>query len=185
VVGLGVACSSVNDDQAAASGGASGSRVIDGEPAPGGTGGTAATGGAGGTAGSDGGGGSGWTGGSLATGGAGGTGAATCGRMQFMHDFDGQCLPPTDPSFSCAGTYDEQTTATYCIGLGTETIVHGACGSGWAWTCRTGVTNWVCIYDDSETLVKAWNCSENNCYVSSDLSTDGGPACDVGGLVDG
>ena len=114
-----------------------------------------------------------------------GAGGATCGRLEFMHDLEGECLPPSSSTFSCKPTYDEQAAVTSCSGLGSLTIDKGEGGSGWAWQCMTGVTNWICIYDGTKNLVKARSCSENACDISSDLSTDGGRACDISELHGG
>jgi hypothetical protein len=157
-------CSSTNGDQGGAGGRTTG--------AGGGSG-------AGGRAGSPGGAAGVPTGGS---GGKAGAGGAACGHWQFMHEITGECLPPSDPLFRCAPTYDEQATVTACSGLGQQTIVKGSCGSGWAWDCRTGATDWICIYDGRKNLVKASSCGESTCDYSSEVSTDGGRACDISEL---
>ena len=80
--------------------------------------------------------------------------------------------------FDCALTYEEQAKVT-TYGLGALFLYAGWCGSGWAWSCRTGVTSFDCIYNATKNLVKALSCAEGQCDVSSDVSTDAGRACDI------
>jgi len=150
-------CSSTNDDQSGAAGHGGGVAGAGG----GGTGGVSTPG----------------------SGGKAGTGGATCGRMEYMHELDGICHPPS--TFPCAATYDEQAAVTSCVGLGSQTIVKGVCSTGWAWNCRTDVSDHYCIYDEGKSLVKAQSCFEGPCDISSDVSTDGGHACDISELHGG
>ena len=104
-------------------------------------------------------------------------------------------LPPSDPLFNCAATYDAQAAMATCTNaIETGAASAGQCGSGWAWRCGAHQSR-ACFYDGQKILVRArWcedaptplcqgcNCPMPNCVDSIDLSTDGPSTCNLNTL---